>query len=146
MGMFKDIKKLSDQGKEMGKKSGKPTSMMGMIKDTPNVISQATAAVDDAMALQEDMQAQQALLTTGTPAAGTIKSFQDTGTLVNFNPQVVIELDVEADGQAPYSVQTSAAVPQTMLAQLTPGNKVAIRIDPSNPQNIVIDWARFGQV
>ena len=146
MGMFKDLKKLSDQGKEMGKKSGKPTSMMGMIKDTPNVISQATAAVDDAMALQEDMQAQQVLLQTGTPAAGTIKSFQDTGMLVNFNPQVVIELDVEAEGQAPYSVQTSTSVPQTMLAQLQPGNKVAIRIDPSNPQNIVIDWARFGQV
>ncbi len=146
MGMFKDLKKLSDQGKEMGKKSGRPTSMMGMIKDTPNMISQATAAVDDAMALQEDMQAQQALLQTGTPAAGTIKSFQDTGTLVNFNPQVVIELDVEADGQAPYSVQTSTAVPQTMLAQLTPGNRLAIRVDPSNPQNIVIDWARFGQV
>jgi hypothetical protein len=146
MGMFKDLKKLSDQGKEMGKKQGRPTSMMGMLKDTPNVISQATAAVDDAMALQDDMAAQQVLLQTGTPAAGTIKSFQDTGALVNFNPQVIIELDVEADGQAPYSVQTSAAVPQTMLAQLTPGNKLAVRVDPSNPQNIAIDWARFGQV
>jgi hypothetical protein len=120
--------------------------MMGMLKDTPNVISQATAAVDDAMALQDDMAAQQVLLQTGTPAAGTIKSFQDTGALVNFNPQVIIELDVEADGQAPYTVQTTAAVPQTMLAQLTPGNKLAIRVDPTNPQNIVIDWARFSQV
>jgi hypothetical protein len=146
MGMFKDLKKLSDQGKELNKKSGKPTSMMGMLKDTPNVISQATAAVDDAMALQDDMAAQQVLLQTGTPAAGTIKSFQDTGALVNFNPQVIIELDVEADGQAPYTVQTTAAVPQTMLAQLTPGNKLAIRVDPTNPQNIVIDWARFSQV
>jgi hypothetical protein len=146
MGMFKDLKKLSDQGKEMGKKQGRPTSMMGMLKDTPNVISQATAAVDDAMALQDDMAAQQVLLQTGTPAAATIKSFQDTGTLVNFNPQVVIELDVEADGQEPYSVQTATSVPQTMLAQLTPGNKLAVRVDPSNSQNLVIDWARFGQV
>jgi hypothetical protein len=146
MGMFKDLKKLSDQGKEMGKKQGRPTSMMGMLKDTPNVISQATAAVDDAMALQDDMAAQQVLLQTGTPAAGTIKSFQDTGALVNFNPQVIIELDVEADGQAPYTVQTTAAVPQTMLAQLKPGNKLAIRVDPTTPQNIVIDWALFSQV
>jgi hypothetical protein len=146
MGMFKDLKKLSDQGKEMGKKSGRPTSMMGMIKDTPNMISQATAAVDDAMALQENMQAEQALLQTGTPAAGTIKSFQDTGALVNFNPQVIIELDVEVDGGAPYTVQTSTSVPQTMLAQLTPGNKLALRVDQANPQNIAIDWARFGQV
>ncbi len=146
MGMFKDLKKLSDQGKEMGKKSGRPTSMMGMIKDTPNMISQATAAVDDAMALQDNMQAEQALLQTGTQAAGTIKSFQDTGALVNFNPQVNIELEVEADGQAPYTVQTSTAVPQTMLAQLQPGNRLALRVDPSNPQNIAIDWARFGSV
>ncbi len=146
MGMFKDLKKLSDQGKEMSKKSGKPTSMMGMLKDTPNQISQATAAVDDAMALQEDMQAQQALLQTGTLAAGTIKTFQDTGALVNFNPQVVIELDVEAEGQDPYTVQTTTTVPQTMLAQLQPGNKLALRVDPSNNQSIAIDWARFGQV
>ena len=55
MGMFKDLKKLSDQGKEIGKKTGRPTSMMGMIKDTPNMISQATAAVDDAMKLQDDI-------------------------------------------------------------------------------------------
>jgi hypothetical protein len=146
MGMFKDLKKLSDQGKEINKKAGRPTSMMGMLKDTPNQISQATAAVDDAMALQEDMQAQQALLTTGTPAAGTIKTFQDTGALVNFNPQVAIELDVETEGQEPYTVQTTTTVPQTMLAQLTPGNRLALRVDQSNPQNIAIDWARFGQV
>jgi hypothetical protein len=146
MGMFKDLKKLSDQGKEIGKKSGRPTSMMGMIKDTPNMISQATAAVDDAMKLQDDMQAQQLLLQTGVPGAATIKGFQDTGALVNFNPQVIISLDVELEGQAPYEVQTTTAVPQTMLAQLQPGNRIAVRVDQANPQNIVIDWARAGTV
>ena len=60
MGMFKDLKKLSDQGKEIGKQSGRPTSMLGMLKDTPNMINQATGAIDDAMAMQADMQAQNA--------------------------------------------------------------------------------------
>ncbi len=93
MGMFKDLKKLSDQGKEIGKQSGRPTSMMGMIKDMPNQINQATGAIDDAMAMQADMQAQNQLLTTGTPGTATIKGLTQTGALINFNPQVVLDLE-----------------------------------------------------
>jgi len=145
MGIFKDMKKLKKQGDEIGKQTGRPTSMWGMLKDTPNQLSQASAAIDDAMALQANLQAQQQLLTSGTPATGTIKAFQDTGTLVNFNPLVNLTLDVEVEGQAPYTVQTSTSVPQVMLAQLQAGNTLPVRVDPTNPQNVAIEWARFGQ-
>ena len=145
MGMFKDIKKLSDQGKEANKKAGRPTSMLGMLKDTPNMIHQATDAVDDAMALQEDMQKQQALLTTGTPGKATIKGFTDTGTLVNFNPQVVLDLSVEVEGKGAYDAALTTSVPQIYLAQLQPGAKIGVRVDPSDPSSIAIDWATAGQ-
>jgi len=142
MGMFKDLKKLSDQGKEMGKQSGRPTSMMGMLKDTPNVINQATGAIDDAMAMQADMQAQNQLLTTGTPGTATIKGLTDTGTLVNFNPQVVLDLEVTVDGKDAYTTQLTTAVPQMQIPLVQPGNTLGVRVDPADPSLIAIDWTR----
>ena len=142
MGMFKDLKKLSDQGKELNKQSGKPTSMLGMLKDTPNQIANATAAVDDAMAMQADMQKQQALLTTGTPAKATVKSMQDTGALVNFNPQIVLDLEVAIEGKDPYPVQLSTPIPQIMLAHVGPGKTLGVRVDPSDPSSLAIDWSQ----
>jgi hypothetical protein len=142
MGMFKDIKKLKDQSKEIGQKSGRPTSMMGMLKDMPNQIHQATEMVDDAMALQEDMQKQQQLLTTGTPGTATIKGVTDTGVQVNFNPQVVLDLSVAVDGGAAYDTKLTTSVPQMQLAMLQPGNKVGVRVDPSDQSSLAIDWTR----
>ncbi len=141
MGMFKDINKMKKQGQEMQKAQGKRTGMIGMLRDMPGQISQASSAVDDAMAMQADIQQQQALLTTGTQGKATVKSFSDTGTLVNFNPQVVLDLEVTCPGQDPYAAQLTTAVPQVYLAQLQPGASVGVRVDPSNPSSIAIDWA-----
>jgi hypothetical protein len=142
MGMFKDLKKLSDQGKEIGKQSGRPTSMMGMIKDMPNTLNQATGAIDDAMAMQADMQAQNQLLTTGTPGTATIKALQETGVLVNFTPQVVLDLEIVLEGKDSYTAQLTTAIPQMQIPMVAPGNKVGVRVDPADPSAIAIDWSR----
>lgn len=141
MGMFKDLKKLSDQGKEAQKKQGKRTGMIGMMRDMPDQLHQATEAVDDAMALQDEMQKQNQLLATGTPGKANIKGFTDTGTLVNFNPQVVLDLSVEVAGKPPYDVQVTTSVPQVMLARLQPGGAVGVKVDPADPSSLAIDWA-----
>ena len=88
---------------------------MGMFKDVPNQVSQATGAIDDAMAMQADMQAQNQLLTTGTPGTATITALQETGTLINFNPQVVLDLEIAVDAKAPYTTQLTTAVPQMQI-------------------------------
>jgi len=142
MGMFKDIKKLSDQGKDIQKAQGKRTGMIGMLRDMPDQLHQATEAVDDAMSLQADLQKQQALLSTGTPGTATIKKLTDTGTLVNFNPQVILDLDVAIEGKAPYGAQLTTAVPQMQVALVQPGAKVGVKVDPSDPSSIAIDWTR----
>ena len=142
MGMFKDIKKLSDTGKDMQKQQGKRTGMIGMLRDMPDTINQATAAVGDAQALQAEMQKQQALLTTGTPGKATIKGMTDTGTLINFNPQIILDLEIAVEGKDPYAAQLSTAVPQMYLAQLQPGKTVGVRTDPSDPASIALDWAQ----
>lgn len=139
MGMFKDLKKMSDQSKDLQKAQGKPTSMMGMIKDMPNQVAQASSAVDGVMA---DMEKQQTLLATGTPGRATIKNFTDTGTIVNYNPQVVLDLEVAIEGQDAYAAQLTTSVPQIYLAKLTPGANIGVRVDPADPSSIAIDWAQ----
>lgn len=142
MGMFKDIKKLSDQGKEAQKAQGKRTGMIGMMRDMPDTLHQATEAVDDAMALQADMAKQQALLATGTPGTATIKGFTDTGMIVNYNPQVVLAVSVEIEGKPAYDAQVTTSVPQMHIPLVQPGNKIGVKVDPGDPNTIAIDWTR----
>ena len=138
--MFKDINKMKKQGQDIQKAQGKRTGMIGMLRDMPGKISQASSAVDDAMALQADIQQQQALLTTGTQGKATIKNFSDTGTLVNFNPQVVLDLSVAVEGKAPYDAQLTTSVPQVYLARLQQGASIGVKVDPADPSSIAIDW------
>jgi hypothetical protein len=98
-------------------------------------------AVDDALALQADIQAEQALLQSGTPARATITNCTNTGLLVNFNPQVVLNLWVALSGEAPYEIQLTTSVPATYLSRLDAGSDVGVRVDPSKPQRVVLDWS-----
>lgn len=142
MGMFKDIKKLKQQGDDAMKAQGKRTGMTGMMRDLPDTLNQATAAVDDAMALQAEMAKQQQLLASGTPGTARIKGLTDTGVQVNMQPQVVIDLSVELDGQAPYDAQLTTAVPQIHIPLVQPGNTIGVKVDPADQQSIALDWTR----
>ena len=142
MGMFKDLKKLSDQGKEAQQAQGKRTGMIGMMKDMPDQLHQATEAIDDAMALQANMAKQQALLQTGTPGVATIKSFTDTGVQLNFNPQIVFDATIEVEGKPAYDAKITEGVPAMHAPMVQPGCKIGVKVDPADPNSIVIDWSR----
>lgn len=139
MGMFKDLKKLKQQGKEMGEATGRPTSMMGMLKQMPADLHNATEMIGD---VQADMAKQQTLLASGKVGVATITAIADTGKLVNFNPQVIIDMEVTVEGQAPYPVQTSASVPQIHIPLIQPGKTIGVRVDPADPSSVILDWSR----
>ncbi len=65
------------------------------------------------------------LLTTGPPGRATIKSFTDTGGREGADPRVVVDLDA-----------------QVYLSKLQPGGSLAVRVDPSDPSALAIDWSR----
>ena len=103
--------------------------------------SQDSTVVSDAMALQAEIRAEQALLESGTPGRATITRFTDTGLLVNFNPQVVLDLAVAVGGQAPYEIQLTTTVPPSYLSHVQAGADVGVRVDPSEPRRLAIDWS-----
>ena len=141
MGMFKDIKKLKDQGKEIGAQTGRPTSMLGMLKDTPNRSTRPPPRSTTPWRCRPRCRSSSS---SGHRCRrpGDDQNFTDTGTLVNFNPQVVLDLQVAVDGQTPYDAQLSTAVPQIYLSRLQAGGSIGVRVDPGDPSSIAIDWAQ----
>jgi hypothetical protein len=94
-----------------------------------------TAVIEAAMAKQRD------LLKTGVPGTATIRKFTTTGKLVDFNPQVVLDLDVVLEDREPYPVELMTVASQTGVVQLVPGASIKVRVDPDDPQSLAIDWS-----
>ncbi len=78
------------------------------------------------------------LAQTGIPATGRLLSVQQTGAMINFNPEVAAMVEVNHPQMGTYQVQTTAVVPQISIPQFQPGAQVQVRIDPTNPQNIAV--------
>ena len=75
MGFFKDLKQLSDTGKQMQRDAGIRPGFAGM-KDAVAMSNQALQGLQ-----QADADSQR-LMATGTVATGIVKGIRDTGTMV----------------------------------------------------------------
>lgn len=65
----------------------------------------------------------------------------ETGILVQFNPEVVLDLSVSVGEERPYNLRLTTAVTPAVLEQLRVGADVNVRVDPSEPQRLAIDWS-----
>ncbi|MCJ7623451.1 MAG: hypothetical protein MUO76_08095 [Anaerolineaceae bacterium] len=79
------------------------------------------------------------ILENGIPARARILSVQQTGVMVNYQPQVVFTLDVQPPGGAPYQIQTKAVIPMVNIPQFQPGTEVPVKIHPTDPTKVVMD-------
>jgi len=82
---------------------------------------------------------QRALLTSGVPGQARVLNVQGTGTLVNHDPQVVLDLEVSpAPGAQTFRARCTSIVSQIALPRVQPGCIVAVRFDPMNPQRVAL--------
>lgn len=70
------------------------------------------------------------LLKSGKPAQAKIVSANQTGTYINDNPEVHFVLEVQPEGERPFSAEAQRVVPQIEIPQLQPGSLVNVRYDP----------------
>lgn len=75
----------------------------------------------------------------GEPAVGLIERVQQTGTYINEQPQLELEVIVTRHGQQPYPARTRAVIPQTALAQFQPGSIIPLLVSPKDPAKVGID-------
>ena len=85
------------------------------------------------------------LLQSGVPGRGIIVSAERTNVAVGpegfQQPVVAFQVEVALDGRDRYMAQCRQAIQIELLAQIVPGSSaVAVRVDPSDPSRIAIDW------
>jgi len=76
----------------------------------------------------------------GTPGRAIIEGMTQTGTYINEQPVVKLDLEVQPEGLPAYSLKKKGIVPLSALGQLGVGNALPIHVDPNDRENLVIDW------
>jgi hypothetical protein len=126
MGMFKDMFKLTREAQQLKKNT--PTPSMG------EMVSQMSSQLEE---LNAQQAGQSQILAEGIPGKAIIHGMgtPERGAAW-FNLQ--LDLEVHPSTRDPYRVAIETLVPQA--ANLAPGAELPVRIDPSDPAKIAIDW------
>ena len=142
MGMFKSMRDLQKQAKEIEKTMPPAGDRMRMAQERMAGASQMMAAQTQAA---NAAAAAAAGLANGTAVRRTvmISGMRQVG-MINFDLLVEFELTVMADGMPPYPVTTQQAISQMQIGQLRPGMTLQGAVDPSNPTAVWLDLASIG--
>ena len=92
--------------------------------------------------VRKAMGPDRSILQNGIAAKAQILSVQQTGVMVNYQPQIAFQLEVYPPGDAPYQVQTKAVIPLVNIPQFQPGTEVPVKIHPTDPTKVVLDMYR----
>jgi hypothetical protein len=79
------------------------------------------------------------ILQNGIPAQATIRNVWQTGTYVNYNPQLGMQLEVQPPTGTPYMAQVNAVVPMVNIPQFQPGVVVPVKIHPTDPSKVELN-------
>lgn len=82
----------------------------------------------------------QRLRTSGVPGEATIQGMRQTGVYLNEQPQIELNLQVQTQMHGPYQVTVREYVPLMLLGTLSSGRPLPVKVDPADPQKLVIEW------
>ncbi|MCB0980170.1 MAG: hypothetical protein H6513_05225 [Acidimicrobiaceae bacterium] len=133
MGFFKDLKTLNNQAKDLREQY--PVDQQ--IANAQNSMAQANAMM--AQMAQGSMAATNAM-TTGVDAIATVTAAQQTGAMMNYNPVVELQLLVTMPNGVPMPVTRQEMVMQIHLSRCQPGQRLKVKVNPANPNELWIDW------
>lgn len=128
MGFFKDVRTLSRQANEINRN-----------RDVGAEMAAASAAMTQANQFLND-QAAASRLAAAPRVSMQVLAARDTGTVVNM--QAVLELDllVQPDGGVPFPVTARQLVPSAALGRVVPGSVLTGKADQADPSALWIDW------
>lgn len=89
--------------------------------------------------------AERRIRATGRPAKGKVLSLAENsgGGVVTVNNQPYLNLTLEVDdgSRAPYVVSFDTVIRRAAVPQFQPGALIRLKVDPNDPQQVVIDWS-----
>lgn len=134
MGFFKDLNKLTKQSKELGERVPAQNQWANM----QNSVAQANAMMANMAA---SAAATTAAMTNGVDAFATVTSAAQTGTQINHQPVIDLELMVMMPSGVPVPVRRQETVQMIHLARCAPGQRLKVKVDSANANSLWIDWA-----
>ena len=99
-------------------------------------VNDMNSTMDQGQAALDGLQQQQWLAQNGLDVTAEVVMVQDTGSTVNMNPVVVIQMKVTPTAGAPFELTTQTIV--SRIAVPRAGDKVKIKYNPANPQQVAI--------
>jgi len=137
MGVFKSMRDLQKQAKEIERNSPPVADRMAA--------AQAQMASLNQMMAAQTQAANAAMAAANGPGDGSsarrtvmINGMRQIG-MLNFDLLVEFDLTVLPDGMPPYPATTQQRVSQMQIGQLGPGQTLQASVDPSNPAAIWLD-------
>lgn len=82
----------------------------------------------------------QRLRTSGVPGQAQVVSMRQTGVTLNEQPQIELTLQVQTEMHGPYQATVREYVPLMLLGALSSGRPLPVKVDPADPQKLVIEW------
>jgi len=79
----------------------------------------------------------------GVMSTATVNSMQETGTQFGGGHQIDFDLTVHPDGGADYNVKTSQSLHDATLQGIEPGGTIQVKVDPEDPQSLLV-WGAAG--
>jgi hypothetical protein len=134
MGMFKSMRDLQKQAKEIERNSPPVADRMAAAQARMASVNQMMAAQTQAA------NAAAAGLADGSAVRRTvtITGMRQIG-MLNFDLLVEFDLTVLPDGMPPYPATTQQRVSQMQVGRLQPGQTLQASVDPANPAAIWLD-------
>ncbi len=130
----KDPQKALDNAKKTmnsGLTGGLTKAFMGkdFVNDMNNAMDKGQAALD--------MQKSGAWIAqSGMDATAEVLSIQDTGSLINMNPVVILQLKVQPVMGAEFTTTAQTMVSKIAIPRV--GDKIKIKYNPANPSQLAV--------
>ncbi len=133
MGLFKDLRALSEQAKDIRDQY----PLTDVVANAQAGMAQAQQLLD---ALATTSSEATAGLTDGVETTATVVGSRQTGAVVSFNPVIDLDLLVMMPGGAPRPITRREVVAQLHLVKAQPGTRLRVKVDPNDVTRLWIDW------
>ena len=102
------------------------------------VLPQFSGMLGQASAMVNGLAAKAELAQTGIPVRGRLISVQQTGRLVNYNPEIHAVVDVYHPHFGAYRAETTSVVTQIAIPRAQPGAELEVRVNPHDPRDVAL--------
>jgi hypothetical protein len=79
------------------------------------------------------------VLKEGVDGEATILEVNQTGMMVNNQPQAALKLEVRVPGWEPYQTVIKMVIPIVNIPQFQPGAVMPVKVDPNNKAKVVLN-------